>query len=179
MFLLQVSTVERQVFDFLGYMWAPILANFFHIIFVIFGFFGTFQYRPKYIITVCNINLFSLQAVSWLSTVGITKWGRMKWVWHIEYVTENKYIQNVVHLNSFGYKCCVLIAVYSLGYLVAGMECLCDMLLSECWCTGQSKSHYYAVCCHNLNCPGRTACFVSWQNIYRQGVLYIMNLSVT
>ncbi|XP_021929486.1 uncharacterized protein LOC110834541 isoform X1 [Zootermopsis nevadensis] len=45
-----VSTVERQVFDFLGYMWAPILANFFHIIFVIFGFFGTFQYRPKYII---------------------------------------------------------------------------------------------------------------------------------
>lgn len=46
-----VSTVERQVFDFLGYMWAPILANFFHIIFVIFGFFGTFQYRPKYIIT--------------------------------------------------------------------------------------------------------------------------------
>ncbi|XP_067008656.2 uncharacterized protein NKAIN [Anabrus simplex] len=46
-----VSTIERQIFDFLGYMWAPILANFLHIIFVIFGFFGTFQYRPKYIIT--------------------------------------------------------------------------------------------------------------------------------
>ncbi|GLG94721.1 uncharacterized protein GBIM_01868, partial [Gryllus bimaculatus] len=47
----EISTIERQIFDFLGFMWAPILANFFHIIFVIFGFFGTFQYRPKYIIT--------------------------------------------------------------------------------------------------------------------------------
>jgi hypothetical protein len=60
------------VFDFLGYMWAPILANFFHIIFVIFGFFGTFQYRPKYIITVCNINLFPYEPYLLLSTVGIT-----------------------------------------------------------------------------------------------------------
>ncbi|CAG2055019.1 unnamed protein product, partial [Timema podura] len=50
----QVSTIERQVFDFLGYMWAPILANFFNIIFVIFGFYGAFQFRPKYIITINN-----------------------------------------------------------------------------------------------------------------------------
>jgi len=48
----QITTVERQVFDFLGFMWAPILVNFFNIIFVILGFFGTFQYRPKYIISV-------------------------------------------------------------------------------------------------------------------------------
>ncbi|XP_063219548.1 sodium/potassium-transporting ATPase subunit beta-1-interacting protein isoform X2 [Bacillus rossius redtenbacheri] len=45
-----ILTLERQVFDFLGYMWAPILANFFNIIFVIFGFFGGFQYKQKYII---------------------------------------------------------------------------------------------------------------------------------
>uniref|UniRef100_A0A1E1X7R1 Sodium/potassium-transporting ATPase subunit beta-1-interacting protein n=1 Tax=Amblyomma aureolatum TaxID=187763 RepID=A0A1E1X7R1_9ACAR len=30
-------------------MWAPILANFFQIIFVIFGFFGTYHYRPGYV----------------------------------------------------------------------------------------------------------------------------------
>ncbi|CAO1349189.1 unnamed protein product [Diamesa serratosioi] len=32
-------------------MWAPILANFFHIIFVIFGFFGAYQFRGKYLIS--------------------------------------------------------------------------------------------------------------------------------
>ncbi|XP_051961955.1 sodium/potassium-transporting ATPase subunit beta-1-interacting protein 3-like isoform X1 [Xyrauchen texanus] len=41
---------ERQVFDFLGYQWAPILANFFHILVVILGLFGTIQYRPRYIV---------------------------------------------------------------------------------------------------------------------------------
>ncbi|XP_024148956.2 sodium/potassium-transporting ATPase subunit beta-1-interacting protein 4 isoform X1 [Oryzias melastigma] len=45
-----VLALERQVFDFLGYQWAPILANFFHIIVVILGLFGTIQYRPRYII---------------------------------------------------------------------------------------------------------------------------------
>uniref|UniRef100_A0A673YHH6 Sodium/potassium-transporting ATPase subunit beta-1-interacting protein n=1 Tax=Salmo trutta TaxID=8032 RepID=A0A673YHH6_SALTR len=42
--------LERQVFDFLGYQWAPILVNFFHIIIVILGLFGTIQYRPRYIV---------------------------------------------------------------------------------------------------------------------------------
>ncbi|XP_046673513.1 sodium/potassium-transporting ATPase subunit beta-1-interacting protein isoform X2 [Homalodisca vitripennis] len=45
-----ILTTLRQVFDFLGYMWGPILANFFQIIFVIFGFFGVYQYRPRYTI---------------------------------------------------------------------------------------------------------------------------------
>ncbi|XP_031421537.1 sodium/potassium-transporting ATPase subunit beta-1-interacting protein 4 isoform X2 [Clupea harengus] len=45
-----VLALERQVFDFLGYQWAPILANFFHIIVVILGLFGTIQYRPRYIV---------------------------------------------------------------------------------------------------------------------------------
>nr|XP_055121422.1 sodium/potassium-transporting ATPase subunit beta-1-interacting protein 4 isoform X5 [Symphalangus syndactylus] len=44
-----VTALERQVFDFLGYQWAPILANFVHIIVVILGLFGTIQYRPRYV----------------------------------------------------------------------------------------------------------------------------------
>ncbi|XP_033207984.1 sodium/potassium-transporting ATPase subunit beta-1-interacting protein isoform X1 [Belonocnema kinseyi] len=51
-----LTTIERQVFDFLGFMWVPILVNFFNIIFVILGFFGAFQYRPKYIISYCVWN---------------------------------------------------------------------------------------------------------------------------
>uniref|UniRef100_A0A5F9CFJ3 Sodium/potassium-transporting ATPase subunit beta-1-interacting protein n=1 Tax=Oryctolagus cuniculus TaxID=9986 RepID=A0A5F9CFJ3_RABIT len=47
--ILTVCVLERQIFDFLGYQWAPILANFVHIIIVILGLFGTIQYRPRYI----------------------------------------------------------------------------------------------------------------------------------
>lgn len=50
----QLAALERQVFDFLGYQWAPILANFLHIIIVILGLFGTIQYRPRYIVVVSN-----------------------------------------------------------------------------------------------------------------------------
>nr|XP_045013103.1 sodium/potassium-transporting ATPase subunit beta-1-interacting protein 4 isoform X2 [Jaculus jaculus] len=46
----EVTALERQVFDFLGYQWAPILANFIHIVMVILGLFGTMQYRPRYIV---------------------------------------------------------------------------------------------------------------------------------
>ncbi|XP_015267187.1 PREDICTED: sodium/potassium-transporting ATPase subunit beta-1-interacting protein 3, partial [Gekko japonicus] len=45
-----VSALERQIFDFLGFQWAPILGNFLHIIAVILGLFGTIQYRPRYIV---------------------------------------------------------------------------------------------------------------------------------
>ncbi|XP_036388004.1 sodium/potassium-transporting ATPase subunit beta-1-interacting protein 3-like [Megalops cyprinoides] len=45
-----LASLERQVFDFLGYQWGPILANFLHIITVILGLFGTIQYRPRYIV---------------------------------------------------------------------------------------------------------------------------------
>ncbi|XP_010773996.1 sodium/potassium-transporting ATPase subunit beta-1-interacting protein 2-like [Notothenia coriiceps] len=44
-----VSVLERQVIDFLGYQWAPILTNFLHIIIVILGLFGTIQFRPRYV----------------------------------------------------------------------------------------------------------------------------------
>ncbi|XP_028967198.1 sodium/potassium-transporting ATPase subunit beta-1-interacting protein [Galendromus occidentalis] len=50
--VLQLSfTACRQLFDLLGYMWAPILANFFNFLFVIFGLFGVYQYRPRYVST--------------------------------------------------------------------------------------------------------------------------------
>ncbi|XP_016324968.1 sodium/potassium-transporting ATPase subunit beta-1-interacting protein 2-like [Sinocyclocheilus anshuiensis] len=44
-----ISILERQIFDFLGYQWAPILTNFIHIITVILGLFGTVQLRPRYV----------------------------------------------------------------------------------------------------------------------------------
>jgi len=40
------------VFDFLGFMWAPIISNFIHIAFMIVGIFGVHQYRSPYVITV-------------------------------------------------------------------------------------------------------------------------------
>lgn len=46
-----IITIERQVFDFLGYMWTPIFANFLNIIFIIFGIFGGFQYVSKYVLS--------------------------------------------------------------------------------------------------------------------------------
>ncbi|KAK4871698.1 hypothetical protein RN001_015822 [Aquatica leii] len=55
-----ISVIERQVFDFFGFLWIPILINFFEIIFVIFGFFGAFQYRIKYLIW------YALSNVIWL-----------------------------------------------------------------------------------------------------------------
>ncbi|EDO33435.1 predicted protein, partial [Nematostella vectensis] len=48
---LQLLVVERLVFDFLGFMWAPIIANFIHIAFLIIGIFGVHQSRAPYTIT--------------------------------------------------------------------------------------------------------------------------------
>lgn len=61
---LQLAALERQVFDFLGYQWAPILANFLHIIIVILGLFGTIQYRPRYIVVVSDPWAASTQSLS-------------------------------------------------------------------------------------------------------------------
>ncbi|XP_015835568.1 sodium/potassium-transporting ATPase subunit beta-1-interacting protein isoform X2 [Tribolium castaneum] len=58
--LQMLSVIERQVFDFLGFLWIPILVNFFEIIFIILGFFGAYQYRPKYIISYILWHLFWL-----------------------------------------------------------------------------------------------------------------------
>ncbi|XP_078730532.1 sodium/potassium-transporting ATPase subunit beta-1-interacting protein 2-like [Lampetra fluviatilis] len=56
-----VVTLERQVFDFLGYQWAPILANFLHILAVILGLFGVLQFRPRY------LGLYAVWTVLWLT----------------------------------------------------------------------------------------------------------------
>lgn len=53
----QVAALQRQIFDFLGYQWAPILANFLHIMAVILGIFGTVQYRSRYLILVWHTKL--------------------------------------------------------------------------------------------------------------------------
>ena len=47
-----MAALQRQVFDFMGYQWAPILANFLHIMAVILGMFGTVQFRFRYLIFV-------------------------------------------------------------------------------------------------------------------------------
>nr|XP_025720876.1 sodium/potassium-transporting ATPase subunit beta-1-interacting protein 4 [Callorhinus ursinus] len=52
-----VTALERQVFDFLGYQWAPILATFVHIVMVILGLFGTIQYWPHYIVYAVWANI--------------------------------------------------------------------------------------------------------------------------
>ncbi|KAL0595828.1 Sodium/potassium-transporting ATPase subunit beta-1-interacting protein 4 [Plecturocebus cupreus] len=43
----KVTALERQVFDFLGYQWAPVLANL-AIVVVLLGLFGTIRYWPHY-----------------------------------------------------------------------------------------------------------------------------------
>ncbi|XP_064363544.1 sodium/potassium-transporting ATPase subunit beta-1-interacting protein 3 isoform X2 [Dromaius novaehollandiae] len=50
MFSSWLAALERQIFDFLGFQWAPILGNFLQIIVVILGLFGTIQFRPRYIV---------------------------------------------------------------------------------------------------------------------------------
>ncbi|XP_005113118.1 sodium/potassium-transporting ATPase subunit beta-1-interacting protein [Aplysia californica] len=58
LFTLQlVSTVERQVFDFLGYMWAPIIGNFFQIIVVILGIFGAWNFYKSFIVVYATWSL--------------------------------------------------------------------------------------------------------------------------
>ncbi|KAG8133641.1 hypothetical protein E2320_011404, partial [Naja naja] len=56
-----LAALERQIFDFLGFQWAPILGNFLHIIAVILGLFGTIQYRPRYIV------LYSIWTALWVT----------------------------------------------------------------------------------------------------------------
>ncbi|XP_064652109.1 sodium/potassium-transporting ATPase subunit beta-1-interacting protein 1-like isoform X2 [Lineus longissimus] len=56
--LQMVAVLERLVFDFIGYMWASIIGNFLQLIFVIVGLFGTFQYRPRVVLSYAIWNLF-------------------------------------------------------------------------------------------------------------------------
>lgn len=44
-----LGTTERQIFDFLGYLWLPMLANFLNLVLVIFCLFGIWQRHRGYI----------------------------------------------------------------------------------------------------------------------------------
>ncbi|XP_011431591.1 sodium/potassium-transporting ATPase subunit beta-1-interacting protein 3 isoform X4 [Magallana gigas] len=55
-----LSTLERQVFDFLGYMWAPIIANTVQIICCILGIFGTYQMKAQFVV------VYSTWSLMWL-----------------------------------------------------------------------------------------------------------------
>lgn len=57
-----IATAIREVFDFLGYMWAPIIANFLQLICVILGTFGVYHFKPKYLGVYC---LWSLIWFGW------------------------------------------------------------------------------------------------------------------
>ena len=46
-----LTSAEKQIFDFLGYMWLPILCNFLNIVFVIFCCFGVWQRKRNYIVS--------------------------------------------------------------------------------------------------------------------------------
>lgn len=51
-FLFQlVSVGARQAFDFLGFMWGSVLANFFELLFIIFGIFGVVQSDVLYLLS--------------------------------------------------------------------------------------------------------------------------------
>ena len=49
-----MSIFERQVLDFMGYMWLCIALNFVHVICIILAIFGALQHRIHYVIMVKN-----------------------------------------------------------------------------------------------------------------------------
>ena len=63
-----MAALQRQVFDFLGYQWAPILANFLHIMAVILGIFGTVQFRSRYLILVRHTCMHTLYTQKYVDT---------------------------------------------------------------------------------------------------------------
>uniref|UniRef100_A0A8C4R4J9 Sodium/potassium-transporting ATPase subunit beta-1-interacting protein n=1 Tax=Eptatretus burgeri TaxID=7764 RepID=A0A8C4R4J9_EPTBU len=59
--LQMMAVLERQVFDFLGYQWAPVLVNFLQVLLLILGLFGSAQYRPRYVV------LYAIWSVLWVA----------------------------------------------------------------------------------------------------------------
>ncbi|XP_021947576.1 uncharacterized protein LOC110845459 [Folsomia candida] len=57
-----ISTGARQVFDFLGPLWAMILTNFLNIVFSIFGFFGGYTRRKHYLV---SYTVWSILWIGW------------------------------------------------------------------------------------------------------------------
>lgn len=61
-FFLQISSIERQVFDFLGQMWAPILFNFVSTIVTLIGLFGVYYHRVPHL---SMFAVWQLIAIGW------------------------------------------------------------------------------------------------------------------
>uniref|UniRef100_A0A8B9R4B0 Sodium/potassium-transporting ATPase subunit beta-1-interacting protein n=1 Tax=Anas platyrhynchos TaxID=8839 RepID=A0A8B9R4B0_ANAPL len=105
---MKVSVLERQIFDFLGYQWAPILANFIHIIVVILGLFGTIQYRPRY------ITGYAVWLILWVT------WNVFVICFYLEAGDLSKVSYHQIHLshqrcvNMLQFKCCF--SLYSLSW---------------------------------------------------------------
>ncbi|XP_076456371.1 uncharacterized protein LOC143290741 [Babylonia areolata] len=79
-----LSTVERQVFDFLGYMWAPIIGNFFQIIAVILGLFGAYQHYRSFVVVYVVWSLlwlgWNIFVICLYMEVGILKRNRERYI---------------------------------------------------------------------------------------------------
>ncbi|CAB3996007.1 sodium potassium-transporting ATPase subunit beta-1-interacting 1-like [Paramuricea clavata] len=137
-----IATVERQVFDFLGFMWAPILGNFVHLCFVVIGLFGVTQYRSKYVITYgvwclvwLGLNLFVISLYLEIGTVTyMDDWLSFK-TNHISWFKENGIGCSTRHVNgtSNGTKKISVTSGCALefGYvetIQAGIQCMLSIL---------------------------------------------------
>jgi hypothetical protein len=56
----QISSIERQVLDFLAQMWLPIIFNFFSTIFTLIGLFGVYYSRPSHMSLYIMFQVISL-----------------------------------------------------------------------------------------------------------------------
>lgn len=56
----QISSIERQVLDFLAQMWLPIIFNFFSTIFTLIGLFGIYYKKPAHLSLYIMFQVISL-----------------------------------------------------------------------------------------------------------------------
>ncbi|CAG5129841.1 unnamed protein product, partial [Candidula unifasciata] len=56
-FTLRASTLEKQVFDFFGHLWAPVIGNFLHIVVAVMAICGVCRLNSFLIITYATWNL--------------------------------------------------------------------------------------------------------------------------
>lgn len=123
-----MAALQRQVFDFLGYQWAPILANFLHIMAVILGMFGTVQFRFRYLIFV--------------STPGLPLY------------FQHTAVEKVV-MESDDHLC---FSVCSMAGPLGGLELIYYLLLSGGWKPVTGIQYCYICCTLKLMCTYTLVC---------------------
>ncbi|KAH9492621.1 Sodium/potassium-transporting ATPase subunit beta-1-interacting protein 3 [Bulinus truncatus] len=161
LFVLQLlSTVERQVFDFLGYMWAPIIGNFFQIIVVILGIFGACNFYRSFIVIYATWNLlwlgWNIFVICLYLEVGILNRNQGRYIltigtesksWWLEHgigceVTNSSWEEDVIEIES-GRKIppesfvvgCIL-QYYYVEVIHAAIQCLLSLggFIASCIC---------------------------------------------